>query len=267
MDILGFRRPAFLFPLLFLFLLIESQTAFAHHECGNKWLVGLGGGAAWPTHSFSNSTSISNGAAAPAPYNVDVFSISAPSVIGFFTALGGYQWHNEGNFLPYYSLLLHYEHQFDANISGTIQQYGLPQFRNYNYAMALSTDIVNVMGKVDLMQYEMLLPYVSVGLGAAFNRVSGYSESPIPSVNPARISPAYNSKTKTNFAYALGAGIDVILNQHWWMTVGYEYLHLGTVNSNSGSGTWSNGSLNFGTFATNTAFVSVNYLFNMADFK
>jgi opacity protein-like surface antigen len=265
MDMFCFRR-FLIIPSLFIFsFIIENQPAFAHtyndntyKKTENQWLLGIGGGGAG--RNLQSSTMISNGTAVPAPYNHDIYSINTDdhAIIALF---GGYQWSSLNKVIPYYSLSLRYEHQFKSNITGTVKQYALPQFKNYNYSMGLRSDIVNIIGKVDLVQYKFFLPYLSAGIGIAFNRINNYAEQAIPPVNPARMSPSYGSKTNSNFAYTLGAGIDITCYRNLWLTLGYEYLNLGKLNSARGAGPWSSTHLHFGTLQTNTALGSLTYLF------
>lgn len=268
MDMFFFRRHLLISTFFTLLIIAEHQPAYAHcHDryqsfctsTNNRWL--LGGGVGGVERSWRTSTSIDNGTPVPAPYNQDIFTIQRPSNNAIITLFGGYQWKRLNTLLPYYSLSLHYEHQFSSAFKGTVQQYGLPQFINYNYSMRLNASIINIVGKVNLVEYKSFLPYLSAGVGAAFNRVSGYREQAIPPVDPPRVSPNYASETNINFAYTLGAGIDYIFCENVWFTLGYEYLDLGKANSGQGSGSWSGTRLDFGKVHTNTLSGTVTYLF------
>lgn len=265
MDMCFLKR--FLF-ILFLFVstfMLESQAAFANYsthdyeKTNNQWLVGIGGGGA--TRSLPSSTKISNGTPVSAPYNHDIFSINTSDRGGIFTLFGGYQWNRLTCLLPYYNLSLHYEHQLDASITGKVQQYALPQFTNYHYSMSLNSDILSIIGKVGIIKYKLLTPYLSVGIGTAFNHLNSYDELPIGSVFPARINPGYGRHSNTNFAYTIGAGVDIFCDRNIWISLGYEYWNLGKVHSGSGAGSWSSTQLNFGTLESNTLLATVTYLF------
>lgn len=266
MDILFFRKLLLIVTLFLLSFVIGNQTVWAQSlvpTCNvckneNQWLLGMGGGGV--KRNLNSSTRILNGSPVATPYDHDIYTIRTSSYKGIIKLFGGYQWGNLNTFFPYYSLTLQYEHQFKSKINGTVEEYALPEFINYNYSMRLSSDIVNMVGKIDLLQYKCLLPYFSVGIGAAFNRVSNYTEWALPTVFPARVEPGYNRKTSTNFAYSLGAGIDIITLPNVWITIGYEYLNLGKMNSGRGAGSWSSTHLNFGRLKTNTVLGSITYL-------
>jgi opacity protein-like surface antigen len=250
MDMCFLKRFLFV-PILFV---LQSQVAFAGNI--NQWLVGLGAGVAG--RSLSSFTHISNGTPVPAPYNSDTFSINthhAP-VVTFF---GGYQWNRSSSSIPYYNVTFHYEHQFDANISGNVQQYALPQFTNYNYSMNLTSDIFSIIGKVGLVQYKLLIPYLSAGLGLAFNHINNYSETPTFNDGSERVSPQYGGRSNNNFAYTLGAGVDIASCKNTMVSLAYEYWNLGNITTSSGSGSWSGTRLNLGTLKSNTLLATLTF--------
>jgi len=249
------NRKTIVFALLIFSLLLKTNSAFA--QSGN-WVVGLSGGDTFPRMQKSNTT-VPNGSGVTPPYNLDTYTVDNPSTTATAGVFGGYQWQGLKSFLPYSSVLLRYEHQFNSTITGKVQEFGLPLFTNYNYSMKLQSDVVNVVGKLDFTPYKSFLPYVSVGLGIAFNRVSNYNEDAIPPVSPARVSPNYNSKTNVNFAYSLGAGIDYIYSKKLWLTLGYQFADLGKVNSGPGMQTWSNTRLSFGAQRDHTILGSITY--------
>lgn len=266
MDICFLKRFLFIPILFFSFLMLEGQEAFAYYsmqtsshdeKTKNQWLVGIGGGGA--SRNLPSSTNVSNGTPVPAPYSYDIFSINNPDHVGLITLFGGYQWNCLSSFIPYYNVTLRYEHQLNTSITGTVQQYALPEFTNYNYSTILDSDIISIIGKVGLIKYKCLLPYFSVGIGAAFNHLTHYSESLIAPVDTARISPDYGRNTNTNFAYTIGTGIDIICCKNTWISFAYEYWNLGKVNSGPGTELWSNTRLNFGTLKSNTLLATVTY--------
>lgn len=257
METLLHKRFQIIPVLLASFLMLESQAAFASASAVNQWLIGISGGAAF--RDLSSSATVSNGTPISAPYNTDIFSINTSNHGGVAGLFGGYQWNRLSSYIPYYNLTLVYEHQFDSNITGNVQQYALPIFTNYNYTMNLTSDIIGVAGKVGLINYKFLIPYFSAGFGVAYNRVSSYSESFIAADGPPRVSPGYANNHNTNFAYTLGAGVNFICNEQASISLAYEYWNLGKINSGAGTGSWSGTSLNFGKLESNTVLATVTY--------
>jgi opacity protein-like surface antigen len=79
-----------------------------------------------------------------------------------------------------------------------------------------------------------LAPFVNVGVGSAWNRLSGYTESPVDSTGYVPL-PGFQSHTDNNLAYQLGLGVGYGFNflkdtkdfQHERILLGYRYANLG----------------------------------------
>jgi opacity protein-like surface antigen len=105
---------------------------------------------------------------------------------------------------------------------------------NYRFDAASYT----VMGEARLTYSDSIFhPYLMGGAGNAWNRLSNFRETPISASGSAVPVPAtFPNKTKSEFAYEAGAGIQYILpysNSYTAMPVyysidlGYRYLDLG----------------------------------------
>lgn len=78
-------------------------------------------------------------------------------------------------------------------------------------------------------------PYIDVGIGSAWNRSSGYSETAVNSTGYPPL-PPFNSNTSTNFAYQLGLGVAYAFNfvpstadgQYDRVSLAYHYVNSGT---------------------------------------
>jgi opacity protein-like surface antigen len=229
----------------------------------NTGFVGIGGGASWLGLS-SSSTSVTNGVDplfAPPPMTRDSYSINSTEAAGVAQFVAGYRWHQAQNYLPYSHLFFQYRHYFNSTVHGKVDQYSLPEFQNYQYNLAYSADLFTLNGKLDLLQWRGLLPYISGGFGVIVNHVTGYSETPTPNVTP-RISPNYADRSNSRFAGTLGTGFDFILAKNTWITLGYEHVfQAGTLKTGGGATTWSNTALNLGKPKLDTLFLSVSVNF------
>jgi opacity protein-like surface antigen len=78
---------------------------------------------------------------------------------------------------------------------------------------------------------ERFHPYISAGLGAAFNRAYGYTTNVPPFVT---FTPEFTSHSTTAFSYSLGAGVDMDIHKNWRVGVGYRFSDLGKVGLGSG---------------------------------
>ena len=72
--------------------------------------------------------------------------------------------------------------------------------------------------------WEHYYPYVSVGLGAAFNQTEGFDVT-FPEF--LTYTPLYDGKTESSFSYNLGVGIDMDITDDWRIGLGYRFTDLG----------------------------------------
>lgn len=200
---------------------------------------------------------VNNGSYYPPPYNQDTYTVNKTAHASMINISGGYRWQREQNYLPAYSLGLLYQHSFVGHPSGEIIQYSDPIFTNYNYKSNLSSNLLLATAKVNIYTINKFSPYITAGLGGAFNHAS-YNETALPGVTP-RISPDFTGN-KSQFAYNAGAGLDYIASQHFIINVGYLYQNVGNI-SGRGQGTWSGTNLGFEAYGTNDVVVGVTYLF------
>ncbi len=223
----------------------------------DTWIMGAGGGLSWinlPSNEYiENGIGILAPYGVPAPYNYDNYSVNAQQA-GIFQYFFGYRWHRSASCLPYYSLSAQYTHFFSSNVSGEVTQFSFPAFENYNYKMRYTADLFTLNGKFDLIDFHSFLPYLSAGIGAIFNHINSYDESPLSNVTP-RMSPGYRGNSDVKLAGTLGAGLDFIVNNHYWVTLGYEHVFQGNIRSGPGVGLWSNSVLNLGNVKMDSVFL------------
>lgn len=220
--------------------------------------MGVGGGVHYP--QFNSNTSVNNGSGFPSPYNNDVYTFKNNNH-PFFTLFGGYRLERENQWIPAYSIGGYYQYLVSSDVGNTITQFSAPGFTNYSYTLNITSQVLLALAKVNLFEFKHIMPYISGGIGGAYIRTSGYSESPYAGITP-RISPGYNDTTTFQFAYSAGLGIDYQATRQFIFSAGYEYLNLGNIKSGTGSGTWSGAALNLGSYHTNEIVMSVAYLFD-----
>lgn len=96
-----------------------------------------------------------------------------------------------------------------------------------NYSADITSAVFLANGYVDLGTWYGLTPFVGVGLGFANNRVSNMVD-----VDHQLGGYGYaGDKSKTNFAWALMAGLGYNVSQNLKLELGYRYLNLGDVES------------------------------------
>lgn len=244
--------------LLFVLSSISVSPSFANGPAKSGWFVGAQGGWIWPNLSNS-STTVFNGSNVPAPNNSDLYTISKhPSTDQTWGFYAGHLWTRSSSYFPFYSLAFRYQRVNTANITGTVDQYSLPNFVNYNYNLHLSSNIFSLLGKFNIYQYKHFSPYVSLGIGESSTQITGYTETAAAGIIP-RVSPGYQGQDNSNFTYSAGVGIDYFFNPQLWASLGYEYAYLGTVNTGKGTAAWSNQSLSLGKCRSNSVFLGISY--------
>lgn len=151
-----------------------------------------------------------------------------------FSIAGGYTWITHQAWLPFFSLGANLSHYFPAKINGQILQYGLPQFLNYNYTFKTQSTTLLATAKANIVRLGNVSPYVSAGVGSAFNRVTSFQEYSKSSNTIPRLPPDFQNNTSHHFSYLLEIGMDYILQNNIWLSVGYQYSDLGKIETGSG---------------------------------
>ena len=117
---------------------------------------------------------------------------------------------------------------------------GTPQDGTDFYRANVSSAVGLVNGYVDLGTWYCLTPYLGGGVGVAYNRVSGFTDQGINVINPGQnnafASPSgttFREGNKTNFAWALMAGVGYEVTRNLKLDIGYRYLNLGDATTGS----------------------------------
>lgn len=114
------------------------------------------------------------------------------------------------------------DYHFNGQVIETAAGNASTTLYNYRYKMKST----RAMAEIQLtMMLPNVSPFISFGMGSAWNRVSHYSETAVTSsgYSPA---PSFHSQTNFNFAYQVGAGLSAAFNQERF-SVGYHYVQSG----------------------------------------
>ena len=111
------------------------------------------------------------------------------------------------------------------NREGDVWQFGLPEFNNFHYHYKIQSSRVMAIAKLLTNYRELLHPYISGELGAAFNRSRSYYEKPL--IEEAVAMSPFSDHTQSSFAWGVGAGIDVDVGAHLRLGLGYQFADLG----------------------------------------
>ncbi len=223
----------------------------------SNWYISADIGPLWV--NTNQSMSVANGSNYPAPENVDDYKINAVKVQPMIAFSAGRRWQRDALFAPAYSVGLRYQYFFQQTIKGNILQYSLPEFNNYSFQWQMNANLLSLYSKVELLKKGLFIPYVDGGIGVSFLEASNYQENAF-SGETARISPNFGSQTSSQFAFNVGAGVDIQLSPQALFSIGYDFQSFGPFISNYGQSTWTSTKLNLGTLTANTIIFSITYL-------
>jgi opacity protein-like surface antigen len=210
-------------------LCLSSQLQAVTPSLINPGKFYISAGAGELFNNVSGNNSLNSGAGWPNDY----YTTQSISNEPFIFIEGGYAWLRPQDTLPGYSVGLRYLLSSKNNISGTIDQYSLPQFRNYNYSYNVVLTNLMAIFKADLIRYQRIMPYVLAGAGAGIYTTSNYTEQAQANVTP-RVNPNFASNSSTNFSYQFGAGLDIAIMQNLSVNVEYNYINYGTIQTGPG---------------------------------
>ncbi len=109
----------------------------------------------------------------------------------------------------------------------------------YNYHYYVQTQQVLAVAKLfttatlPVANHPLLYPYVSVGLGAAFNDAGQYSAT-TAETGSINLTPMFKSHTQTDFSYSVGLGVETNVNPHARLGLGYRFASFGNASLGSG---------------------------------
>jgi len=144
----------------------------------------------------------------------------------------GYRISNHSNILPYIKAITIGPDLifFNKSVHGNVLQLQDPQFPNYDYTLKLKTARLMLDGWLDgsPLCFDMV-PFIGGGVGVANIKTSYYdvvsSAGFDAGISGGEIS--LGSKTTTNFAYSLGAGLKKQLSPRVQLSAAYIYTNYG----------------------------------------
>lgn len=111
-------------------------------------------------------------------------------------------------------------------VGGNVNQFSDPAFNNLTYQYQIQSRRLLIESKLSHAFRQIWHPYITAGLGEAFNQTYAYIEYPITS-DAVPMSQPFTSHTTHSFTYLAGLGIDVDLGEHLRAGAGYRFADLG----------------------------------------
>lgn len=123
----------------------------------------------------------------------------------------------------------------NANQTGRVLEFNIPEFENYTYALRLKSTRLLAHLDFDFQPLkQQIIPFVQAGIGAARNSLS-YTSTPIaPVIGPEFVLPDQRTWT---FAYQAGAGFKYALDAHLLLSLRALYANMGKAHSSSAGNT------------------------------
>lgn len=166
--------------------------------------------------------------------------------VGFIGGFAGLE-----HTLPYYNLFaqlgLEYNYFSPYEVTG-LHTAGIEPSTStlYRYNYHQQTQQLLATAKLLARSKGRIHPYLSAGLGAAFNNLTRYTAQTAETGN-INLRPLFQNKRSSNFSYNLGLGADADLNQNWRIGLGYRF-------SDFGKASLGQGHLGLNNFVTPVAF-------------
>lgn len=112
---------------------------------------------------------------------------------------------------------------------GVLIQGADPQSNStYSYRYKTQSQQLLAEGKLYWMAKERVQPFLMVGIGAAFNKMSDYQTNIPPFLE---FTPEFSNHKQTNFSYAVGPGVDLSWSQSFRVGIAYRLTDLGSANT------------------------------------
>ena len=110
-------------------------------------------------------------------------------------------------------------------VNGTVTQgIDIESSDKFIYLYQMRSQQLLAEGKLLYNWQQYYHPYISIGLGSAFNNASHYAVNIPPCFT---FSPLFSNNKITSFAYHAGLGLDVDLTDHLRLGIGYRFSDLG----------------------------------------
>lgn len=201
-------------------IVLGSTPAFASNHWKNIEISGAGG-VSW-LNTEDTHLKIS-------AYETDKNTVNSTSVDGAWKfGLGYYLFDEALKHRSYFNhMLLELNvYQTSSTIKGEVWQYELPQFNNYDYKAPLKSTRLMLDFKPSLITWGRFTPYLIVGVGAAWNKLS-YNESSDDSGTSPSSALSLSDHTEAQLAWDLGAGFNLTLTEQLNLSVEYIYAFMG----------------------------------------
>jgi opacity protein-like surface antigen len=209
---------------------ITTNTFASAFEAPSWWATkswhpfgAIGGGADYTSNlGYSQNFPINN------PTTDEFYNYTAHQqgqTVAFFDFLLGAEWHPYQDW--FFELGADYNQTTSLTANGTfVQGADVQSENNYNYSFNAISRQILAEGKLLYTIADTYHPYLTLGLGAAFNNAYSYTTNVPPNLTFTR---QYADHTSKNFSYAVGFGLDMDITPDFRFGIGYRFADVGQV--------------------------------------
>lgn len=211
-----------------------NQPFFSPEQVGRaaqSWFVGVGLG--FEKLFFENRTNTLLEAPLPPP-QPDIFTLSnVTAANGLVSVDVGHQW----RLAPYtrFNVFMEYDHFSSFSPTGTRAAFGYPSssffYSPSQYGYTLEHQALLFGAKVNFAEWHQLMPYFEGGMGVSRNAFSDFNNTLTASSGLSGPITPFPNHVNYALAFVLGTGVDVLLQNNWFLTFGYRFGDWGNVQS------------------------------------
>lgn len=146
----------------------------------------------------------------------------------------------------------------EISLSGNVWDGADSYFDNHTYQYKIQHHYIGLKNSLTLDTPDVIKPYLSASAGFGYNRSRDFQLQ--SAFDECLFNSVFQSHGVWAFSYAVGAGLQLALNQHWTVGIGYEFSDWGVSQLGALQNNTSTGSLHLSHVKTNALQLSVGYL-------
>lgn len=102
-----------------------------------------------------------------------------------------------------------------------------PNFDTLQYEYTVETSLVMLYGQIVWIPEYVWHPYAAVAIGQGWNKMYSYSEKPTNCSSAAPSFALFRNKTRSDFAFTIGIGVNRQIAENINLEIGYLYVNTG----------------------------------------
>ena len=120
---------------------------------------------------------------------------------------------------------LSYYKNSSLRATGVVSQFGDPHYDNLAYQYSIASQRLYAEGKLLSKKYNLFHPFISSGVGQAYNKATNFHEFKLSS-EAVPLDSGFPDQSRHAFSYFLGLGLENELTQHVRLGCSYRWVSL-----------------------------------------